>query len=106
MTIRDNKAAPKTALRTGSGKYRTLISRQDDHARKHDIDLWEKDVKGAKWWLPLSRDREQGSPFTQAIKRSISTPSVHDINLQSSKNTSKRGFLYKIDKRLLNFPLL
>ena len=99
MTIRDNKAAPKTALRTGSGKYRTLISRQDDHARKHDIDLWEKDVKGAKWWLPLSRDREQGSPFTQAIKRSISTPSVHEINLQSRINTSKRGFLYKIDKR-------
>ena len=61
MTIRDNKAAPKTALRGRSpGKYRTLISRQDDHARKHDIDLWEKDVKGAKWWLPQSRDREQG----------------------------------------------
>ena len=98
MTIRKNRATSESMIPARAGKYRTLISRQDDHARKHNVNLWEKDVKGGKWWLPLSRDKEQGSPFTQAIKRSISTPSVHEINIQTAPNTSKRGFLYKIDK--------
>ena len=70
--INNNKKKPPPK-KNRYENYRTLIARQDDYVRKHDVNGWEKDVKDAKWWLPISRDREQRSPFTHAILTQISS---------------------------------
>lgn len=94
--INNNKKKPPPK-KNRYENYRTLIARQDDYVRKHDVNGWEKYVKDAKWWLPISRDREQRSPFTHAIRRSISTPSVHENNLRTSPAIKKNGYMYSHD---------